>query len=1255
MSKLSKAFKSIANIDIFDQQTGQLRDTYSILEDMSRVFPTLTKNQRQYLGELASGKRQINVLESLLSNWQGVEKAVKAATNSTGSAEKENSKYLNSIEGKTKAVESAMQKLASATVDDNLVKWFLDAEKGAINLMTSIGGLTPVVLLLITLFSSKLVPALGSVIKVLKDTTTAMFGAKVAAEGLSKTGIFAIISAGITIISAAVGAWNSYRNSIEEAREASVKLGNSVSKESKDLDSLYSSLKNLSSVQNRTEEQESNLLSLNSQIIEKLGFRKETLSKLTVGTNDYIAALKNQITEEAKANEATLRKSKTDAENALKTNASNGIFEVPLKINYEDVGKDLRNQLAEIFSSLSNASAGKGFDFYVEAIDNSIPSILQYYNSLLLAKKAIEAESDALDHAGKKTEAVNLLQTESYAELLTEIDNNTESVDNYLKSVLNVEINNRRINGTLPTTIKEFSSFRTELVSNYSVLGEYGDEFKALIDSYFPEFSSKVQAASKYTSDYRSKTEELKTSISNLSTELGNMDDAQSSLSKAVEEFNTNGSLSFDTVQSLLSLGGNYLQYLTNENGQLSLNTAGIIQLTEAKKAELLQDLEMARSSEILDARENEKQQLEALRNEHLSGWEQREREIEITQEANDEIIRITDAYGNEIAMVSLLGTTMSDTTDEVEKATEVFAEQSDILDDAQSAYETLSSAIEEYNENGVLSVDTLQSLLSLSPEYLQMFFDQAGALGTAEAATMAHVEALKQAKIEEIAASAAAQILAVSERLVGNTGTAAAGGASTLGNSAATMGNKAATAAPKVANLATRVAELYEAMGGKISIDWANKEIASIVANAQNLVDQISNIGVGSGSGGSGGSGGGNSSSASSQAEAIADAKEKLLNTTIKMIRAKVEDEIEALEEELELEEKLFKAEKKRLEDQIDNYKKVVDAKKKSLKLDKEEKEYNDEIADKNKEISEIQNRLTELEFDTSASAMAEKLKLQEELASKQKDLSESQSDREYDLTNQALDDDYDAYKTDQEAQIELLEQNFEATKEDYKDRIQLLKDYLEEEGTIRTDAMNLIASKTKDFYDQLFEWNAKYGDVTNDILKNTIEQIYGSLPNKPGEAPMPDIIRKPMSIPKPEKFGKPIGSPVTNPGDFGPGDRLYSSNLNSGFVGTGLTGSEEFIKALKNETVINPNIIEKYAAKILPNVIKNARVGEITNTLSGMNMQYDKLIEINVSGSIDSNSIARIESTVNEAFAKLTGALSQRGTVRKANAFAT
>lgn len=45
---------------------GQLRDTYDILEDLAKVYPTLTTNQRQYLGwqlHLAQLK-QFELLES---------------------------------------------------------------------------------------------------------------------------------------------------------------------------------------------------------------------------------------------------------------------------------------------------------------------------------------------------------------------------------------------------------------------------------------------------------------------------------------------------------------------------------------------------------------------------------------------------------------------------------------------------------------------------------------------------------------------------------------------------------------------------------------------------------------------------------------------------------------------------------------------------------------------------------------------------------------------------------------------------------------------------------------------------------------------------------------------------------------------------------------------------------------------------------------------------------------------------------------
>ncbi|MDD3001886.1 MAG: hypothetical protein PHF29_09045, partial [Candidatus Riflebacteria bacterium] len=922
------------------------------MEDMARVFPTLTKNQRQYLGEMASGKRQINVLESLLANWQGVEKAVKAATNSTGSAEKENEKYLNSIEGKTKAVESAMQKLASATVDDNLVKWFLDVEKNLIDLQTNLGGLTPLILTIITLMSSKLVPALGSVIKTIKESFSVFSKTKEVSEDVAKniaintqllntakisaTGFFTAISAGITVISLIIGVVSSLIQKHREYNESLIASAKSSSENFKKISELYTQYKDLSDIQKRTAEQESELVTIGNNLEESLSSRSTTLSKLKEGTKEYNAELLEQIKNEAAISLASAR----TGLGASKENFSSGDYAVSESFLNQGIGslfnnggyKEAVKTVKEELKDFWNIWSGK-----YEA--GNLENTPKFLNATKSALESLTTEAEKARDLGNDELAKQIEATDLYKQLASVVSDLTPQVQTYAEQLASVQIAQAAFNGTLPTSEEELDAFKKNLFATIDPSNQFNDVLSKVVDTFF-SFGKVVDDSNKYIS----KTKTWKESITSLTSEIGNMDNAQESLSKAVSEFNTNGSLSYDTIKTLLELGSDYLQCLSIENGQLILNKDGIVALTEAKKAELLQDLEMARASEILDARENERQQLEILRNEHLSGWEQREREIEIAQEANDEIIRITDAYGNEIAMVSLLGTTMSDTTDEVEKATEVFAEQSDILDDAQSAYETLSSAIEEYNKNGVLSVDTLQSLLSLSPEYLQMFFDQAGALGSAEAATMAHVEALKLAKIQELQAAAANDIYLYSVGRISEMSSTAQSAISGIGGAYSGLSASAVQTAAKTALSSDSIVKSINKIRNaanlpSITTSSLTSGMNAIISAYQSIASSISGIGTSfsSLSSGGGGGGGGGSSRASQQAEDIADAKEKLLNTTMKMIKAQKEDQIEALEDELDLEEKLYKAEKKRLEDQIDKYKDVIDAKQKSLKLDKE------------------------------------------------------------------------------------------------------------------------------------------------------------------------------------------------------------------------------------------------------------------------------------------------------------------------------
>jgi hypothetical protein len=148
----SNATKGVVNI--VDQTTGQLRNTYDVLSELNTIWDTLDKNTQEALAQSAAGIRQRSVFLSIMGNWENVEKSVKSATDSLGSADIENQKYLDSISGRMSLLSSEFQKLSALTVDSELVKFFLDLANGVVNLTTAMGGLTPVLTTLAVLYLS---------------------------------------------------------------------------------------------------------------------------------------------------------------------------------------------------------------------------------------------------------------------------------------------------------------------------------------------------------------------------------------------------------------------------------------------------------------------------------------------------------------------------------------------------------------------------------------------------------------------------------------------------------------------------------------------------------------------------------------------------------------------------------------------------------------------------------------------------------------------------------------------------------------------------------------------------------------------------------------------------------------------------------------------------------------------------------------------------------------------------------------------
>lgn len=134
-NQVVEALQKYAGIEAFDEQTGQLKNTYTILQELAGVWETIDKNKQSALLNTLAGKRQADVAASILKNWEGVEKAVLDAQNSMGSAIKENERAIDSIQGHINAFKNAFQDLSDTILSSELVKGVIDIGTGLLKVL----------------------------------------------------------------------------------------------------------------------------------------------------------------------------------------------------------------------------------------------------------------------------------------------------------------------------------------------------------------------------------------------------------------------------------------------------------------------------------------------------------------------------------------------------------------------------------------------------------------------------------------------------------------------------------------------------------------------------------------------------------------------------------------------------------------------------------------------------------------------------------------------------------------------------------------------------------------------------------------------------------------------------------------------------------------------------------------------------------------------------------------------------------------
>lgn len=134
-SALRGEILALANVDIMKSAT-EFKSTYEMLQDLSKVWDKLEETSRARVLELVAGKRMASTVAAIINNFDIAEKVV--GLDYSGSAMKENDKYLESINGRIDTLKASYEEFSQTVLDSGLVKFVVDAGNTAINVFNKL-------------------------------------------------------------------------------------------------------------------------------------------------------------------------------------------------------------------------------------------------------------------------------------------------------------------------------------------------------------------------------------------------------------------------------------------------------------------------------------------------------------------------------------------------------------------------------------------------------------------------------------------------------------------------------------------------------------------------------------------------------------------------------------------------------------------------------------------------------------------------------------------------------------------------------------------------------------------------------------------------------------------------------------------------------------------------------------------------------------------------------------------------------------
>lgn len=627
-----------------DYQQGAV-SIYEVWKQLSKEVSNLSAQQQQILFESAdyqelaatletelkdvygaAGTYRQNYFIALLNDLSTAEEAVKEMAGAEGYSLRENERYMESLTASLNQLKAVVAELAVQFGEAGfleLTKFIVRLSTNVLELTKNMGGLSTVIGLVgsgfLVFYQNKLDTSIHKIAKGflgLYDNVVNYVSAIVQAEGATnkfKAATSALtknINTSIGVYGAATAALTAlyaiYKFVIEkqeEAREKRIEENESALELSEGIENLISRYNSLSQISTRTISEDEELEQVNSELVKILGDRAKALNNLTEKTRDYTQALNEATEEELKSRRVNLQNLMDDYAQAFtssvgsvfsfKNNSAN-IIASYLSSDSEEIQKIIDKNL----SSFKQYSIGADKWFY-GPLDSSAKSLAEYYS-------ALKAASDELEEFGGQSQQLSefVSQSKAYKTITESVTSMSSAFNDYLEAVVNYQINEALLLTGIPQTAKEFDNFKKNVIAATGASEDFNVQIEKLIDDKFPSLSGAAEEASNSISDsfasFSSGIKSVTENIDGLNEEIDSFQSGFDTIISAMQEYNENGYLTVDTIQAIVSAGGEYLSLLQFTADGITLNEEKVREFINTQSNNVDALLASAYASDVL-------------------------------------------------------------------------------------------------------------------------------------------------------------------------------------------------------------------------------------------------------------------------------------------------------------------------------------------------------------------------------------------------------------------------------------------------------------------------------------------------------------------------------------------------------------------------------------------------------------------------------------------------------------------------------